>query len=431
MLLRFVAVVACTALKLSCGLEVEAEDFGALPDNKTLSSEAINKALVHVSEQGGGVVHVRAQTGAYRVGRIELQSNTELRIAKGTTLWASDKKEHWTPVTMSAPEQCGGDFLQNNTRGMVFYALRQQNFSITGGGHINGGGARWNNDDKRGHFLHFFFVSDVVVEDLKITNSSQWTLKPMFSQRLTFQRLRIEGDPTGPNHHNTDGFDPWASKDVNFLDSYYEAGDDCVAVKSGKNSAVLPFEHDCGVPSENIYVNNITCKSTHGLTIGSEISGGIRNVTFTNINVDAGMPVKIKGACGRGSYVRDIVYENITGGSGVDTAVWLDMRYSKAPADCDAAGTPLFSNITVRNVHVKKAKTAYAFVGLEVHETPSAATIQNVRLENIEVESYKSKGSCTHANLTVLGDVSPSIPVDDSTCTISAPSGRRRSTVMV
>lgn len=271
-------------------------------------------------------------------------------------------------------------------------------------------------------------VSDVVVEDLLITNSSQWTLKPMFSQRLTFQRLRIEGDPTGPNHHNTDGFDPWACKDVNFLDSYYEAGDDCVAVKSGKNNAVLPFEHDCGVPSENIYVNNITCKATHGLTIGSEMSGGIRNVTFTNIVVDAGMPVKIKGQCGRGSYVRDIHYENITGGSGVDTAVWIDMRYGHGqPSDCDAAGTPLFSNIVVKNVHVKKAKTAFAFVGLNRPDAP----IQNFTLQNVTVESYDHQGECSHANLTVLGGVSPSIPADNSSCTISSSPGRRQPAVLV
>merc|ERR1712216_792870 len=148
-------------------------------------------------------------------------------------------------------------------------------------------------------------------------------------------------------------------------------------------------------------------------------SGGVRNVTFTNVEVDAGMPIRIKGQCGRGKYVRDVLYENITGGSEVDTAVWVNMKYYHAPADCDADGTPVFSNIVVRNVNVKKAKTAFAFVGLEVHEMPLVAPIQHITLENIKVESYEDEGSCTHANLTVLGGVSPSVPADDSTCTIS------------
>lgn len=411
-------IVACYVICEASAVEVDAEDFGAVADNKTLASDAINAALRNVSARGGGVVHARAQ-GLYRVARIELQSHTELRIAKGTTLYASDSAEDWTPRVHAAPEECGGDYVQNDTRGGVFYAIRQKNFSIRGGGHINGGGAVWNTDSKRNHFLVFTSCSDVLVEDLRITNSSQWTLRPMFSQRLTFRRLRIEGDPTGPNHHNTDGFDPWACKDASFTDSYYEAGDDCVAVKSGKNSADIPQERDCGVPSENIYVNNVTCKATHGLTIGSEISGGIRNVTFTNIEVDSGNPIRVKGACGRGSYVRDIRYENITGGPNVGTAVWINMQYSKGPSDCAAADTPAFDNIVVKNVHVQKAKEAFSFVGLEIDEDPRRAPIQGVTLENIVVKKYSSLGSCTHANLTVLGGVSPTIPASDGTCTIA------------
>jgi len=418
--MRSCPVVFCLFASGFAALEVDVEDFGAVADNKTLASDAINKALLHVSAKGGGVVHARAKAGVYRVARIEMQSHTELRIASGTTLYASDNKKDWTPRTLAAPEACGGDYVETSTRGGVFSALRQKNFSITGGGHINGGGAVWNNDPKRSHFLLFTDVSDVVVEDLLITNSSQWTLRPMFSQRLTFRRLRILGDPTGPNHHNTDGFDPWGCKDASFTDSYYEAGDDCVAVKSGKNGAPIPQQTgECGVPSENIYVNNVTCKATHGLTIGSEISGGIRNITFTNVHVDAGMAVKIKGACGRGAYVRDILYENITGGSGIDTAVWIDMKYGKGPSDCNASGTPAFDNIRVKNVHVKEAQTAFAFVGLKIDGEKHKVPIQGVSLENIVVKKYKSRGSCSQANLTVIGDVSPAIPSDNPTCTIA------------
>ena len=302
-------LLACVT---SAHVEVDVESFGAKADNTTLSSEGINEALKHVSGLGGGVVHARAN-GDYRVGRVELQSHVELRIGPESRLYASDRAKDWTPRTVEVPPKCGGaGIVQNATRGGVFFAVRASNFSIAGGGTVNGGGAKWNNDALRAHFLEFYFCEDVVVEDLTILNSSQWTLRPSFSKRLTFRRLTILGDTTGANHHNTDGFDPWASKDVSFEDSYYEAGDDCVAIKSGKNDDPRPWDSDCGVPCENIYVNNVTCAHAHGLTIGSEIASGIRNVTLTNIVVNAGSPVKLKSQCGRGAYVKDVLYENIT-----------------------------------------------------------------------------------------------------------------------
>merc|ERR1719456_538858 len=135
--------VLCLFTRSLASLEVDVEDFGAVADNKTLASNAINKALLHVSARGGGVVHARAKAGVYRVARIELQSHTEFRIASGTTLYASDRAKDWTPRTLAAPEACGGDYVEHSTRGGVLSAVRQKNFSITGGGHINGGGAVW------------------------------------------------------------------------------------------------------------------------------------------------------------------------------------------------------------------------------------------------------------------------------------------------
>jgi polygalacturonase len=180
-------------------IEVDVEDFGAKADNKTLSSVGINAALKAVAARGGGVVHARAK-GTYRVARVELQSHTELRIGPKTVLYASDAEEDWTDRAVEVPEKCGGaGIVQNATRGGVFFAVRQSNFSITGGGTVNGGGAKWNNDARRAHFLEFFFCSDVVVEDLTIKNSSQWTLRPSYSQRLDFRRLTILGDTTGAN----------------------------------------------------------------------------------------------------------------------------------------------------------------------------------------------------------------------------------------
>jgi polygalacturonase len=399
---------------------VDVEDFGAKADNKTLSSPAINAAIKKVSASGGGVVHCRS-AGSYLVGRIEMQSHVELRISPSSMLQASDKKEHWTPFKYTAPPHCEDSTVTDSTRGGVFRAVEAHDFSITGGGKVDGGGFVWNNDDKRAHFLEFYQCHDVVVKDLTIRNSAAWTLNPKYSQRLVFQRLRIEGDPKGPNHHNTDGFDPWACSDVSFLDSHYDAGDDCIAVKSGSNEQ----GRKCGIPTENVLVRNITCVASHGLTIGSEMSGGIRNVTFSDIrignpDVSSGPSVRIKSQCGRGAYIRDVLYENIQA-TNVENAVWVDMQYGKGspPDHCSADLTSVFSNITVRNLRADKVlKSAFEIVGLKIDGMPSTMAPIDLTLENVKVTGFKELGTCVHANVTVR-DVTPALKGDDKSCHIT------------
>lgn len=414
-----VAAVLPTIRALSPA-EVDAEDFGAKADNSTLSSGPINDALKHVSKLGGGIVHVRggslqALTGAtltYRVARIEMQNNTELRIASHVRLHASPEKHDWTSYKANTPPGCGGELHEDGTRGTIFFANRASNFIIGGGGAVDGGGTVWNNDDSRGHFLVFYSCADATVQDLSVKNSAAWTMNPKYSERLVFQRLRIEGDPNGPNHHNTDGFDPFACRDVAILDSYYSAGDDCVAVKSGTDPNTT-----CTWATENVMINNLTCASSHGLTIGSEVSGGIRNVTFANVHIsNSGPSVRIKSKCGRGASVSEILYENITA-ENVEYAVWLDMTYGGGSDQCYASGVTAFSNITVRNLHAHNMqKGAYVVRGLIVDGHKGAIPVQNLTLDNVTVTGHNSdKVTCTHAS-GFVHNVHPPLDGSDQTC---------------
>lgn len=103
--------------------------------------------------------------------------------------------------------------------------------------------------------------------------------------------------------------DPWACQHAEFVDSYYSAGDDCVAVKSGKDeNASAPWPCGLKYPAHNITINNITCDGSHGLTVGSEMSGGVDGVRFTNIHIrNSGPSVRIKSQCGRRAYVRNVL----------------------------------------------------------------------------------------------------------------------------
>jgi polygalacturonase len=299
---------------------------------------------------------------------------------------------------------------------MVFFANQKTNFTISGGGSVDGGGLRWNQDGSRQEFMILMSCADVVVEDLKIYFPAAWTFKPMFSERLIFRRIRIEGDPNGPNHHNTDGFDPYACKDVQILDSYYEAGDDCVAVKSGTDP-----DTSCTWKSENILVKNLTCAGGHGLTIGSEVSGGIRNVTFTDIDIsNSGPSVRIKSKCGRGATVSDVTYENIRA-SKVEYGIWFDMQYGDdSPSHCDRAGTTQFRDITVRNLVVKDpTKGGIRINGVKIDGHEDTFPIQGLTLDNVQVTGENADVFCSHAEV-IAHDVSPKIKSKDGTCNIKS-----------
>lgn len=176
-----------------------------------------------------------------------------------------------------------------------------------------------------------------------------------------------------------------------------------------------PFINMCNRPARGVYVNNITCAHSHGLTIGSEVSGGIENVTITNVEVDhCDDAVRIKTKCGRGAYVRNIRYENITGTS-MESAIWIDQRYSSGPKECDPKGTTIFSDIFVKNVVAEKITDgAYTIVGIQQVDSDNAAleltdAIQNVYLQNVTVRDYDSVGECTRANVTSV-DLEPALP---------------------
>lgn len=346
------------------------------------------------------------------MGRVELQSNVELFIAPNSTIQGSGNTKHWHKRSWDFPKGCEG--MSNPSagpRGGVFFARHASNFRITGGGVVDGAGSIFNSDSShRSCMFVFVQCSDVLVDNLRIQNSSAWTLVPMFSQRLVFRNLHIsEGDGHG---HNTDGFDPWASSDVQFLDSYYAAGDDCVAIKSGKQINGVPSAESCPYPAENILVNNITCAHSHGLTIGSEVSSGVRNVTISNINIfNSGPPVRVKTQCGRGAYVRDIRYENITAHD-VEYGVWVDQAYGHGPLKCNKTGTTVFSNIVVHNLTAHTiSKDAFLILGLHVKDsTPGYSPIQDLHLQDVSLSGYKHVGSCTLANVTTSGVISPPLP---------------------
>ena len=203
---------------------------------------------------------------------------------------------------------------------------------------------------------------------------------------------------------------------MTFEDSFYEGpGDDCVAIKSGiQVNWTVPYVDVCKRPSKMIRVNNVTCVAAHGVTIGSEISGGVEDVRFTNMRLLASpgngvAMVKLKNECGRGGFVRGIHWENLTAGS-VGNGIYAS-RYGTAPTvhSCNASGTIRFSNLTARNIFVEDAVySAYAVGG---YKTPLAQQqFVGFSLENFTVRKFKALGTCENADVKLSGPISPAFP---------------------
>jgi hypothetical protein len=286
----------------------------------------------------------------------------------------------------------------------------------------------------RGHLVEFLYSTDISMKDLTLRNSPFWTSHFYDCDGVHVKGVHIRNPPDSPN---TDGWDPDSSRNVLIEDSSYVGGDDCVAIKSGWDC----FGVDYGRPAVNITVRNLTCHGIFaGIAIGSEMSGGVQNVTIENIRFTrANKPVNIKGKCcscgilrarcrptilqttliyvpfvivgnTRGGYVADVVYRNLTIYGNVDQAIHVDgfHYYNNPNPECPSDWMPSrpvkvervsFQNIDGRQA-VIQGKEVYHFAGL-----PNSA-FQDLLMENV----YFSKPphavgwNCTNlVNATVRG----------------------------
>ena len=183
-------VISVRVVGARSGVEVDVEEFGAKADGKTECSFAFNAALRNVSGRGGGVVHARGQ-GTYIVAPILLQNHTELNIAAGTFINAtrSCPAKDFPTLIYPRPAKCGGAESTNAYPccSTVVMAANVHNFSMRGGGSIDGGGLSFDlppYSHPRAPLLQFWMSSDAIVEDLKLYNSANTHVSPVFSQRM-------------------------------------------------------------------------------------------------------------------------------------------------------------------------------------------------------------------------------------------------------
>ncbi|MEY4385665.1 MAG: hypothetical protein RLY20_948 [Verrucomicrobiota bacterium] len=384
------------------GREFSIVDFGAASGKD--ASEAIAKAIDAASNAGGGRVIVPA--GEYLTGPIQLKSKVELHLDGGATLKFKTDPKAYLPAVRSWFEG-----MECYNYSPLIYAFGAENIAITGDGVLDGQADETNwwpwkgkkeygwkdglpqqkaardrlakmvadgvaveerkfgeGDYLRPSFIEPFRCKNVLIEGVRIRRSPMWELHPVLSTNVIVRGVHIE--TRGPNN---DGCDPEACKDVLIEDTVFDTGDDCIAIKSGRNNDGRRI----GVPAENVVIRRCTMKEGHGgVTIGSEISGGCKNVFVEDCTMDSpnlDRAIRFKSNAVRGGVVENIFVRNVKVGTVGDAALQIDFVYeegSKGPHK------PIVRNLIIENVSVANAKRVLDVQGF------AGAEISGVRIYN-------------------------------------------------
>jgi polygalacturonase len=329
--------------------------------------------------------------GTFLSAPIVLKSNIDLDIAQGTTLLGSSKHEDY-------PRKV--EFRNPGLQSLVS-ATNASNVSITGGGVIDGAGESWWKEARsqgdhgimgqgmlRPRLIVFDHSHRIIIDGVTIQNSPFWQIVLYYSDDVTIRNIRVLADPASPN---TDAIDPFSSSNVKIEHVYADVGDDDVAIKSGQAGSPGP-----DAPSKDITISDCTFMHGHGLSIGSEISGGVQNVHAARVHFKGtANGVRIKSNRGRGGDIGNFDFRDLTM-EDVGTPILVTEYYPKIP-DRDSAQpvtrlTPRFHDISITNLTATGASTAGFIVGLP--ESP----ITSLTLTHVQITAQKGM---TVSNATV------------------------------
>ncbi|MCQ1544326.1 glycoside hydrolase family 28 protein [Bacteroides clarus] len=433
--------------------QVDIRDFGAKADGETLNTEAINNAIKVVSEKGGGKVVI--PEGLWLTGPVVLQNNVNLHVEKNALVLFSGDADLY-PLVRTSFE--GLDMLRCQS---PISAMNAENIAITGDEVLDGSGDSWRpvkrNKMTDGQWKSLLKSGGVVDESGKVwypnegalkasiltgskekreISDSEWEgmkrwLRPVLLSIVKSKRVLLEGvtfrnSPSWCLHplscedltlNGVKVFNPWYSQNGDALDvescknvvvtnSLFDAGDDAICIKSGKDAD----GRRRGEPCENVLVKNNTVLHGHGgFVVGSEMSGGVRNVYVadcTFIGTDVGL--RFKSTRGRGGVVENVYVDNINMINIPGDALIADLYYAVkdapgAPVPAVTEETPSFKNIHISNISCKGAGRAMFLNGLpempienfsvrnmRITDAQKGAFINKVAgvtLENIEIEA--------------------------------------------
>ncbi|WP_431900322.1 glycosyl hydrolase family 28 protein [Nonomuraea sp. bgisy101] len=375
-------------------------DYGAKPDNTTDCTPAFRNAIAACNAAGGGTVLVPG-TGRFRTGKIHLLSNVRLHVeAGGTVRFRSDAGSYLPNVfTRWQGIEC-------YNYSPFIYARGQTNIALTGQGTIDGNAAAgpWFGFDSQrgpdwerlqemavdgvpvdqrqfgdGHYLkpnmvQLYGCANILIEDLDIRNPAMWTVHPVLSRNVTVRRIKIYSRGA-----MVDGVDPECCSDVLIENCSFDTGDDGTVIKSGRDTD----GRRVGVPSENIVIRGNKYYGRWGaVTVGSEMSGGVRNVFAEDNQIFPGSGYRsfyalyLKTNNRRGGVVDGVHVRGLTGGPCDRGAFYVDMNYSLTGPGHGPIVNPVIQNLTVDHLDIADSPFAIKLSG------SPASHVRNVTISN-------------------------------------------------
>jgi len=411
--------------------------LGAKPDGVTLNTKAINDAIDRVSKKGGGVVLVPA--GLWLTGPVEMKSNVNLHLKESATLlftpdksqyaltegvyegktaarnqspvsgknleniaitgkgvidgngdvWRAVNKGQLTASQWKEKVESGGVLKDD---GMVWYPSEQfKNAAVTGKSMLITPGKSPEDfadmkDFLRPNLVVFTNCKKVLLEGVTFQNSPAWCLHPLMCQDITLRNVRVKNPEYA---HNGDGMDIESCSNFLIEGCVLDVGDDAICIKSGKDEE----GRKRGMPTENgVIRNNIVYNGHGGFVVGSEMSGGARNIFVENctfMGTDKGL--RFKSVRGRGGVVENIFARNIFMKDIAQEAIFFDLYYfvkfatdgarDQSPVVSEA--TPIFRNMRFENIVCNGAKK-----GIFVRGLPEMR-VRNIHMENLVLKAEK------------------------------------------
>jgi len=387
-------------------------DFGACPDGKSLVTDALRQAIEACHAAGGGRVVV--PPGEWLTGAIHLKSNVNLYLSAGAKLRFSTDTKHYLPAVLTRFE--GMDCMNYSP---LIYAYGQENIAVTGKGTLDGQAEfsnwwGWVKIDKKqradpkfqkasrdklytemdrcappgermygeGHYLRPNFIQtyrcrNVLIEDVTIERSPMWEVHPLLCTNVIVRGINIISH--GPNN---DGCDPESSRNVLIENCTFDTGDDCIAIKSGRNNDGRRWL----TPAENIIIRGCTMKDGHGGTvIGSEISGSCRNVFTENCEMDSPnleRALRLKTNAIRGGILENVFMRNVTIGRVSDAILTVDFTYEEGES---GHHYPLVQNVVMENVTATSAPRVLSLLGY------AKSPIRNIQLVDCTFKGVEEK----------------------------------------
>lgn len=389
-------------------------DYGVREGAQINNTESFSKAITACNEAGGGKVIV--PKGIYHTGFIHLLDNVNLHVEEGAEIRFSTDPKDFLPIVHTSFE---GTELMNYSP--LVYAFGKKNIALTGKGMLNGQAANenwwtWKGREEYGwtkgmpsqadsrprliemgeqstpvssrifgegayfrpSFVEFFECQNILIQGIKIINAPFWVIHPIKSTHITIDGITVESH--GPNN---DGCDPEYCKNVMIKNCTFNTGDDCIAIKSGRNED----GRRVAIKSERIIVRDCNMLDGHGgVVMGSEISAGVSDVYVENCSLNSpnlDRAIRIKTNSKRGGFVENIYARNLEIGQVKEAVLKVNLFYATYKNQ-EGKFIPHARNIHLENINVKNGGS-FGILAKGHKESP----IENITFNKVVIEKVE------------------------------------------